>query len=203
MTTQEPTSELVSKACSGNRQAFDTLVELYRLRLLRQIGSRLGTNLRAKLEPEDVFQDTLVRAYESIQRFRWQGEESFYSWLGSIAEHLIWSASQKKSSSQLELNRDLAHSDTSPSTNLRRHERFDRLEEAINRLAPEQKEALLLSRFEGLKIRDIAARMNRSPNAVYKLLTRAVLQLKKDFGDTESLHLPDRAFRAEEDRDDE
>ena len=80
MTTQEPTSELVSKACSGDRQAFDTLVELYRLRLLRQIESRVGTNLRARLEPEDVFQDTLVRAYESIQRFRWQGEESFYSW---------------------------------------------------------------------------------------------------------------------------
>ena len=32
--------------------------------------------------------------------------------------------------------------------------------------------------------------MNRTPNAVMKLLTRALKNLKDSFGDTESLHLP-------------
>jgi hypothetical protein len=34
--------------------------------------------------------------------------------------------------------------------------------------------------------------MKRSPNAVKKLLARALAELKQGFGDTESLHLPER-----------
>ena len=203
MTVEEPIAALIERAQAGDRSAFDGLVDRYRERLLGQIEARLGSKVRARIEAEDVLQETLTRAYQSIEKFRYQGEESFYSWLGTIAEHLIWNISQKQSSSYLELKSDVADDDASPSRNLRRHERFDRLEQALNRLSPDHREALVLSRFEGLKVTEIAARMNRSPNAVYKLLARAVLELKKDFGDTESLRLPDRTFRVEESSHDE
>ncbi len=49
-----------------------------------------------------------------------------------------------------------------------------------------------LARFEKLRIDEIARRMNRSSNAVRKLLARALPELKQGFGDTESLHLPGR-----------
>lgn len=203
MTVDEPIAALVEKAQAGDRSAFDGLVGRYRERLLGQIEARLGSKVRARIEAEDVLQETLTRAYQSIEKFRYQGEESFYSWLGTIAEHLIWNVSQKQSSSYLELKTDVADDDASPGRNLRRHERFERLEKALNRLSPDHRKALVLSRFEGLKVTEIAARMNRSPNAVYKLLARAVLELKKDFGDTESLRLPDRTFRVEESSHDE
>ncbi len=198
MTVEKPIVALIERAQAGDRSAFDGLVGRYRERLLGQIEARLGSKVRARIEAEDVLQETLTRAYQSIEKFRYQGEESFYSWLGTIAEHLIWNVSQKQSSSYLELKTDVADDDASPGRNLRRHERFERLEKALNRLSPDHREALVLSRFEGLKVTEIAARMNRSPNAVYKLLARAVLELKKDFGDTESLRLPDRTFRVEE-----
>ena len=203
MTVDEPIAALVEKAQAGDRSAFDGLVGRYRERLLGQIEARLGSKVRARIEAEDVLQETLTRAYQSIEKFRYRGEESFYSWLGTIAEHLIWNISQKQSSIYLELKSDVVDDDASPSRNLRRHERFDRLEQALNRLSPDHREALVLSRFEGLKVTEIADRMNRSPNAVYKLLARAVLELKKDFGDTESLRLPDRTFRIEESSHDE
>ena len=203
MTVEKPIAALIERAQAGDRSAFDGLVGRYRERLLGQIEARLGSKVRARIEAEDVLQETLTRAYESIEKFCYQGEESFYSWLGTIAEHLIWNISQKQSSSYLELKSDVVDDDASPSRNLRRHERFDRLEKALNRLSPDHREALVLSRFEGLKVTEIAARMNRSPNAVYKLLARAVLELKKDFGDTESLRLPDRTFRVEESSHDE
>ena len=203
MTVEEPIAALIERAQAGDRSAFDGLVDRYRERLLGQIEARLGSKVRARIEAEDVLQETLTRAYQSIEKFRYRGEESFYSWLGTIAEHLIWNISQKQSSSYLELKSDVADDDASPGRNLRRHERFERLEKALNRLSPDHREALVLSRFEGLKVTEIAARMNRSPNAVYKLLARAVLELKKDFGDTESLRLPDRTFRVEESSHDE
>ena len=73
---------------------------------------------------------------------------------------------------------------------LRRQERFSRLREAIDSLSPEYREAVLLVRIKGLKVKEAAERMNRSPNAVMHLLLRALKKLKEALGDTESLHLP-------------
>lgn len=52
-----------------------------------------------------------------------------------------------------------------------------------------------------MKVPEIAQRMNRSPNAVYKLLARALVELRRNFGDTESLTLPDRRLEFEGERD--
>ena len=152
----------------------------------------MGDRLKAKVEPDDVVQETLSVAFESIEKFTWRGEESFYRWLGSIAEHLIWSSSQKKAWGEIGLTRDVGARNTSPSKHIRREERFDRLEKALGDLSGDHRRVVILARIEGLKVKEIAARMNRSPDAVKKLLARALLNLKQSFGDTESLHLPDR-----------
>jgi len=54
-----------------------------------------------------------------------------------------------------------------------------------------------MSRIDGLKIREIAARTDRSVDAVKQLILRGLRSLKRHFGDTESLHLPDRTFDSE------
>jgi DNA-directed RNA polymerase specialized sigma24 family protein len=61
-------------------------------------------------------------------------------------------------------------------------------------LKTDEREAVTLSRIEGLKMKEIAERMGRSPAAVKMLLFRGLKQLKKSFGDTESLHLPERSL---------
>ena len=198
MAAEESTRQLVERASSGDRSAFDDLVRRHRLRLSRQIESRMGEGVRTKLTADDVLQETLAVAFQSIGRFSWQGEGSFYSWLGGIAEHVIANAARKKAWNHLEIKRDPTGRDPTPSKNLRRNERFDRLQDALNRLSPDHRKALLLSRVDGLKVQEIAARMNRSPNAVYKLLARALLEMRQDFGDTESLNLPERTFESEE-----
>ena len=157
----------------------------------------MGEGVRTKLTADDVLQETLAVAFQSIGRFSWQGEGSFYSWLGGIAEHVIANAARRKAWSHLEIKRDFSGRDPTPSKNLRRNERFDRLQDALNRLSPDHRKALLLSRVDGLKVHEIAERMNRSPNAVYKLLARALLEMRQDFGDTESLNLPERTFESE------
>lgn len=203
MTIDRSTAALVADAQGGDRAAFDELVSRYRDRLSRQIRSRLGERVGSRVEIDDILQETVSRAFEAVGKFRWQGEESFYRWLGSIAEHLIWNVSQKKSLDRLELKTDVPARDATPSREARRSERFDRLEEAINRLNPDQREALKLARLEGVKVREIAVRMNRSTKAVYALLSRALDELKESFGDTESLHLPDRILEVKERADEE
>ena len=41
------------------------------------------------------------------------------------------------------------------------------------------------------------ARLDKTPNAVKHLLTRALKQLRERFGDTESFNLPDRRLRGD------
>ena len=203
MAAEESTRKLVERASSGDRSAFDDLVHRHRPRLSRRIESRMGEGVRTKLTADDVLQETLAVAFQSIGRFSWQGEGSFDSWLGEIAEHVIANAARKKAWNHLEIKRDVSGRDPTPSKNLRRNERFDRLQDALNRLGPDHRKALLLSRVDGLKVQEIAARMNRSPNAVYKLLARALLEMRQDFGDTESLSLPERTFESEETNSDD
>ena len=80
----------------------------------------------------------------------------------------------------------------SPSRLAQRGERLDRLEDALKKLTPDQRDAVRFSRLEGLKVREIADRMGKTPDAVQQLIVRGLRSLRRNFGDTESLHLPDR-----------
>lgn len=75
----DPDHELVERARAGERAAFDLLVARYQRRLLRLV-LRL---LRDQAEAEDVVQETFLKAYRALPRFR--GEAAFYTWLYRIA----------------------------------------------------------------------------------------------------------------------
>ncbi len=72
--------------------------------------------------------------------------------------------------------------------------RLSVIADALAQLTPDQRQAIQLSRIDGLKIREIAERMEKTPDAVQQLIARGLRSLRRHFGDTESLHLPDRAF---------
>ena len=183
---------LVARAKEGDRAAFDELLQSHRNRLESWIRTHVGARVRSKVDIDDLVQDTHLRAFESMRRFTWRGESSFQMWLQAIAEHLVWNASQKKSTGEIALSVDTPKSSVSPSRHVRRDERFDRLEKALKDLRPEEKEAVRLSRFEGLKIREIADRLNKSESAVKSLIARSLRKVRESFGDTESFNLPDR-----------
>ena len=203
MAAAHPTQALVRRAQTGDQDALGELFKMSRDRLESTIRTRMGQPLRARIEVEDIIQETFVWATRSITRFRWRGEDSFYQWLRGIAEHmLLKAANQRKRDFQFELIRDVPATTAAPSKIVTRQERFDRLEQALQSLPREYREVLLLSRIQGLRVKEIAQHMNRSPNAVSLLLSRALKKLRATFGDTESLHLPDRTFREAEGEDD-
>ena len=201
MSTEEEQA-LVEQACQGNREAFDALVARSREELESHVASRLGGRLRGKLERDDLLQETVARALESIGRFEWQGEGSFRRWLFGIAENVTREAARKlRRGPDLEAFPDLAGTDSSPSKHVRRSERFERLQEAIRRLSPDHRRVILLVRIEGLTIREVAERMERSVSSVKNLLLRALRAMRETLPDTESLTLPPRRLEREEDDD--
>ena len=103
-------------------------------------------------------------------------------------------ADRQKSEKLFQLERRLGQGDSevTASRAVRRGERFERLEKALASLSPDHREVVVLARIEGLQMKEIAQRMERSVTAVQNLLFRALKELKKAFGDTGSFHLPDR-----------
>ena len=197
MTQPDATEDLAYRAAAGNREAFDELVALYAPRLDGFVKTRAGQQVLNEIDIPDVVQETFAKAFQHIDRLSWHGERAFFGWLTSIAQNVILGASQKVRRAPLQLHRDIPDSGASPSKNLRRQERSDRLQEALRGLSPDYRIVIQLARIEKLAVADIAVRMNRSPNAVKKLLARALHELKKGFGDTESLHLPEQRFYSE------
>ena len=136
----QPMEDLVASAQEGDQKSFEALVAGLNTRLGTLLQARIGPHLRGRLEVDDALQETLLRAFKSIERFQWHGEDSLFRWLASIAERVILeSARQDQTQRTLELKRDPVSRDPSPSKSLRRKERFDRLEKALSCLSPEQR----------------------------------------------------------------
>lgn len=80
MTTNERECDqlLVERVKTGDRQAFDLLVNKYQRRLMRLVSRLVHDNAEA----EDVVQETFIKAYRALRHFR--GESAFYTWLYRI-----------------------------------------------------------------------------------------------------------------------
>jgi RNA polymerase sigma factor (sigma-70 family) len=193
MATQEEVQALFSRARGGERDAFDQLAGRFRRRLLSIIRHRMSKRLQRDAEPEDVYQETLLRAYRSLDRIEWNGEHAFLNWLGSIAEHVILpQARRQKRARPAPVDSRIPAPGISPSEAMERNRRFERLQNALDSLHPEARQVVLLARIDGFKLSAIAERMGRSPEAVRMLLRRSVRKLKDHIGETESFHLPQR-----------
>lgn len=193
MIEKDDTRKLVNQAGKGDRQAFDALHARYGVRLRSSVESWARFQLGPPLDADDVLQETMTIALEALPRFEWQGEDSFYLWLCGIAKRVVSKHTREAVKGRgPAVKGDVPGAGPSPSRVLRRDERFDRLQEAIDALKPEYRDVIRLARIEGLKVTQIAERTKRTADSVKHLLARALKELKKQFGDTETFHLPPR-----------
>ena len=191
------TRALVERAQGGDRKAFGDLVRLHEQRLQALVASRLSGHLRCRLTAEDMVQETLLKALQALGSFQWQGEDSFFRWLSTVAENVILHHARRDALRQTISLPPRAAAAESPSKGLARAERFDRLEEALQSLPEDHRRVILLVRIEGLSIKEAARLMARSPEATSQLLWRALKKLKEAFGDTGSFSLPERRLEGE------
>ena len=195
MDTRDKQEELVKRAQRGDSDAFEILLRECQPELGKYVRARIGEHLQARLEPADVEQETCTKAWASIGQLRWTGRDTFVRWLKGIARHVILQQADREGRGEL-LHVELQppSREVTPSRGLRREERFDRLQSAIDGLQPDYREAIMLVRVRGLQIKEAARRMGRTPKAVTHLLARALTQLRSIVGDTESLQLPPRGL---------
>jgi RNA polymerase sigma-70 factor (ECF subfamily) len=176
-------------------QALAALLQSHRPQLMAFIERQLGTALRRKVEPDDVFQETSAEAVRALPAAEF-GDRDPFSWLCQIAErriidlHRRFFGAQKRDagrevplsgsgsdSSQAGLIDLLVATLTTPSQAFSRNAREERLMAALDKLPAEQREALRLRYVESLPSKQIAERLGKSDAAVRVMLTRSLKKL--------------------------
>ena len=201
MSEDQNTHQLVSSAQKGDRFALEQLCNVYAERIRRIVRLRVGPELRVQLESMDLVQDALIAAVTSLKDFRDHNDGDFMRWLVKITENRIRDRVDHIHAAKRDIRRQVRLEDkdsengsssgkpyqrspivtTTPSVMLARREELDRLEKAMDRLTDDYREVLLLAKIEGLPHEQIAEHMKRSPAAVAKLLSRAIVALANEF----------------------
>ena len=184
----ESAAALLARARQGSREAQGELLSLCGERLLALIRLRLGPTLRAQLESRDILQATLVKAIERFETFAGTERASLMAWLARIAANEVrdradFHQRQRRDAAQhvplAEVGElaELAARVRSQTSRIAFGERLARLEQALESLAPEHREAIVLRRLEELSFAEMGARMGRSPDACRMLFARAMAAL--------------------------
>jgi RNA polymerase sigma-70 factor (ECF subfamily) len=180
---------------------FESDVGRFRQYLLVLARLQLAPQLRGKLDPSDVVQQTLLKACQSREQLR--DERSMSAWLRSIlanelTEQLSRFSADKRSldmersletdlaASSARLEDWLAGSDTSPSQRLEREEELVRLGDALGGMADDQRMVVEMRYLSGMSVSAIAEQMGRSQQSVAGLLRRGVRNLRKTLATAES-----------------
>ena len=128
---------------------------------------------------EDLVQTVFLRILK--YRYRFTGEGKFSTWMYYIA-HNVYSDYIKKSNSY-QLSADCSRAESANYSTAERlvleKESVQRIQKALDLLSNDQREILVLSRYQGLKYKEIGEIFNCSVGAVKVRVFRAIMNLKQ------------------------
>ncbi len=159
---------------------------------------QMAPRFRARFDPSDIVQQTLMQAVRDLPRFRGTTEAELAAWLRRILAHVLQheirrhggahrrdvdrevSLEEALAESSRRLGAALAAPGPSPSEIAGQHEMERRLADALARLPADYAEVILLRNVEGLPHEEIARRMDRGVGAVRMLWVRALARLRDE-----------------------
>ena len=166
--------EVVREILGGQREMYRVLVRRYQDVLYRHAYRMVG---RAD-DAADIVQKTLVSGFQKLNRCR--DPERVGGWLFRIAANLC--KDFLKSPRRDDLSLDGASATvidrSSPDDDLEREELKERVQQALERLSPEQREAFVLKHLEGRSYDEIATLLGASKSALKMRVLRAREELQ-------------------------
>jgi RNA polymerase sigma-70 factor, ECF subfamily len=183
----QPTTsfELLERVRAGGEEARSQLFERYRRRLVVLIACKLGPEWRGTLDPEDLAQETLLRAHRDLGDFHYQTPGSFLRWLSAIADHAIADAiryqgrERRRAAEVVPISRIEPVDSATPSRVFAQEERVQRLVRLLDELPEQYREVLVLTKLEGLTIEEVSQHLGKPRPAVSLLVFRAAQRLRE------------------------
>jgi len=186
----EQTDEDLMLACQKGK--YEALEELYR-RYHRPVMMFILRLVQNRDMAEDLIQETFLRVYNN--RESWQPRSKFTSWLYRIARNLCidekrryWNRmvhQDSQMSATIDPDSDTSFIDRVEDTGSDAREHFaskideDTIKSAINQLSDEQREVIVLNKYQGLSYIEIAEILGSTPESIKQRAYRAHLKLRQ------------------------
>lgn len=177
------TLDLVLKARGGDQDACDELFSRYETRLRRWAHGRLPPAARGALDTQDLVQETLVRVFRQLRSFdpRHAGAFREYVWttLWNAVRDLARKHKRRGPSDPIE--DDVPGHTPSPLEEAMGAEVLARYEAALERLRPEEREAIIARVELGLSMTEVAAALGKpTAAAAHMAVSRALKRLAEE-----------------------
>ena len=185
---------LLQRAQGGSHDALGQLLETFRAYLLVVATAELDSELRAKIGPSDLVQETFCDAQRDFAAFRGHTQQELLAWLrrvllnnvANVARHYLGTEKRQvarevpaDASSQRNVKQSLPTDTPSPSDVAVRNERLECVERALATLPGPFREVIQWRNLERQNFAQIAQKMGRSEKAVQKLWTRAIREMQR------------------------
>ena len=170
--------QLVRRAQAGDTEAFATLVARHQQFVYNLAWRTLGN----QQEAEDMTQETFVRAWRALPRFRQQAQ--FRTWLYRIVVNLCYNRLPKLRREFDALGEEVMETlptqpFENPAVHVEHNERRAFLHQQINALPEAQRLLIMLRYQQELSYQEIATIVGRPLGTVKTGLFRARLRLRK------------------------
>lgn len=179
MSDREIDLQLVERVRAGDKQAFGLLVEKYQRKLLRLL-SRM---VRDPDEVEDIAQETFIKAYRALPQFR--GDAAFYTWLYRIGVNTAKNYLSSRHRTMPTLSEQALDEDDepderlvvkdigTPESELLSKQMVIAVNEAVDALPEELRQAITLREMEGMSYEEISEAMDCPIGTVRSRIFRA------------------------------
>jgi RNA polymerase sigma-70 factor (ECF subfamily) len=171
-------------------------LERFRHYLSLLARTQLGPRLRAKLDPSDIVQQTLLNAHQKRDQFRGSTDEELAAWLRQILANSLADAirafgaekrdiarerffSESVDQSSVRLEAWLEAVQTSPPDRADKNEQLLRLAWALAQLPDDQRQAVEMHHLQALPLAEIARELGRTEPSVAGLLRRGLGKLRE------------------------
>ena len=180
---RESDREAILACQAGDRSAFDRLVERHQREIYRLCFRYVNNHEDAS----DLAQDSFVKAYKAIGRFR--GDSAFSTWLYRIAVNTCLNFRAARRVAQEELSETLADPGTPVVQRMQERERSQQVRDAVSRLPEKQRATLILKIYHDLTHEEVAGILGSSVGTVKANLFHAVGNLRKMLGTTATVEM--------------
>jgi len=171
---------LMQEVRAGGVAAFQALYQRHHRAVFNFLLQSLGDRQSA----EDLLQEAFLRVF--LHREEYRPTATFRTWLFTIVRNLVIDQLRKRRATpetgHEETLDTLVEPSASPLAHAEARELGERLQEAVRRLPPSQREVLILTRLAGLSYEEVAQVTVASVGAVRTTLHRALRRLRDLLG---------------------
>lgn len=191
------TRRLLNDVAGGDHGAFENLFSRNRRWLHRFVELRLDRRLRARVDPDDVVQETQLEAFRRLDDYLRRRPMPFRLWLQKTAyERLSKARRRHVRAARRSVMREMPLPDRSsrillaqlmgkpePSQGVSQLELIRGVAEAVAQLGQLDREIVIMRSYEGLSYDEIATILEIESAAARKRYGRALLRLRKVLDD--------------------